>query len=231
MNIGIIGAGQIGGTLTRKLSALGHQVFVANSRGGHSLDALTKETGAKAVSVKEAARAGEIVVVTIQEPRIKDLPNDLFEGVSADVVVVDTGNYYPRQRDGAIDEIEAGTLESVWVSKTLGRPVIKAFNNIYAKSLADKGTPAGTPSRVALPVAGDDAKSKQRIMDLINALGFDPVDAGPLSESWRQQPATPVYCADFDVTGVKQALAEARPERQPEWQATPDSPGTFEDPR
>jgi len=231
MNIGIIGAGQIGGTLTRKLSALGHQVFVANSRGGNSLDALTKETGAKAVSVKEAARAGDLVVVTIQEPRIKDLPKDLFEGVGKDVVVVDTGNYYPQQRDGAIADIEAGTLESVWVSQTLGHPVVKAFNNIYAKSLAEKGTPSGTAGRVALPVAGDDAKSKQRVMALIDTLGFDPVDAGPLSESWRQQPATPVYCADFDAKGVQKALADAQPERKPAWKATPDSPGTFDHPR
>lgn len=231
MNIGIIGAGQIGGTLTRKLSALGHQVFVANSRGGNSLDALTKETGAKAVTVKEAARAGEIVVVTIQEPRIKDLPKDLFDGVAADVVVIDTGNYYPQQRDGAITEIEAGTLESVWVSQTLGRPVVKAFNNIYAQSLAEKGMPGGTPGRVALPVAGDDPKSKRRVMELIDTLGFDPVDAGPLAESWRQQPATPVYCADFDIQGVKQALADALPERKAEWKATPDSPGSFEQPR
>ena len=135
MKIGIIGAGQIGSTLTRRLTALGHEVSVANSRGPATLVDLAKETGAKAVSVKEAARAGDVVIVTIPEAKIRDLPNDLFAGVPDDVVVVDTGNYYPRERDGRIDEIEAGMAESRWVEHQLGRPVIKAFNNIYAKHL------------------------------------------------------------------------------------------------
>jgi hypothetical protein len=67
-------------------------------------------------------------------------------------------------------------------------------------------------------------------MKLVNDIGFDPVDAGGLDESWRQQPATPVYATDFDATGVRRALAQAMPERKPEWRATPKSPGTFEAP-
>src|SRR5579859_6904334 len=106
MKIGIIGAGQIGGTLTRRLAKLGHEVSVANSRGPESLAGLAKETGAKAVTVQEAARAGEVVIVTIPESKIPDLPKDLFAGVPESVVVVDTGNYYPRQRDGKIAGIE-----------------------------------------------------------------------------------------------------------------------------
>jgi len=109
MKIGIIGAGQIGGTLTRRLSALGHQVFVSNSRGPESLAKLAQETGAKAVSVPEAAHAGELVIVTIPEAEIRNLPKDLFAGVPDNVVVIDTGNYYPQQRDGRIPEIESGT--------------------------------------------------------------------------------------------------------------------------
>src|SRR5262249_45958012 len=93
MKIGIIGAGQIGGTLTRRLAQVGHEVAVANSRGPSSLARLAKNTGAKAVTVGEAARAGEVVVVTIPEGRIRNLPKNLFEGVSSDVVVIDTGNY------------------------------------------------------------------------------------------------------------------------------------------
>lgn len=108
MRIGIIGAGNIGGALTRRLRALGHDVSVANSRGPASLRALAAETGAKAVTVREAARAGDIVIVTIPQRNIAHLPNDLFAGVSDDVVVIDTGNYYPRQRDGRIDGIEQG---------------------------------------------------------------------------------------------------------------------------
>ena len=161
MKIGIIGAGQIGGTLTRRLTKLGHEVYVANSRGPASLIDLARETGANAVSVQEAARAGEVVVVTIPEGKIRDLPRDLFSGVPDNVVVIDTGNYYPRERDGRIAEIEAGMAESRWVANQLRRPVVKAFNNIYAQHLLERGRPSGSPGRIALPVAGDDSRAKQ----------------------------------------------------------------------
>jgi 8-hydroxy-5-deazaflavin:NADPH oxidoreductase len=221
MKIGIIGAGNIGGALTRRFTALGHEVSVANSRGPESLKDLASETGAKAVTVQEAARAGDLVIVTIPEKNIPKLPADLFKGVPDKVVVVDTGNYYPRQRDGRIEGIEAGTLESKWVSEQLHRPVIKAFNNIYAEHLLKRGRPKGTPGRIALPVTGDDAAAKAIVLQLIDELGFDGIDAGSLDESWRQQPATPVYASDFDAEGVRRALKEATKERKPEWRAAP----------
>src|SRR5271166_1412135 len=141
MRIGIIGAGEIGGTLTRRLTALGHHVSVANSRGPESLAELAAETGAKPVSVAEAARSGEVVIVTIPEKNIPKLPRDLFAATPDTVVIVDTGNYYPRQRDGCIDAIEAGTTESRWVAQQLNRPVIKAFNNIQANTCWSWGSP------------------------------------------------------------------------------------------
>jgi len=219
MNIGIIGAGHIGGALTRRFSALGHNVFVANSRGPDTLADLAAETGAKAVTVNEAAQRGEVVVVTIPEKNIAKLPSDLFEGVPDTVVVVDTGNYYPQQRDGRIDGIEEGLTESRWVSQQLGRPVVKAFNNIYAAHLQNSGRPSGTKGRIALPVAGDDKADKETVLQLIDELGFDGVDAGTLDESWKQQPGTPVYGSDFDAAGVRRALAQATPGRKPEWRA------------
>jgi len=231
MTIGIIGAGQIGGTLTRRLSALGHEVFVANSRGPETLADLAKETGAKPVSVRDAARAGEVVVVTIPEGKIRDLPKDLFAGVPDNVVVVDTGNYYPQQRDGKIAGIEDGMTESRWVAQQLGRPVVKAFNNIYAQHLMERGRTKGTPGRIALPVAGDDPRAKQMILRLVNELGFDGVDAGGLDESWRQQPGTPVYATDFDAEGVRRALAQANPERTANWRATEKSRVLSQGPR
>jgi predicted dinucleotide-binding enzyme len=230
MKIGIIGAGNIGGTLTRRFQALGHQVLVANSRGPETLKELAQETGAKPVTASEAARAGEVVVVTVPEGHIPQLPKDLFTGVPDHVVVVDTGNYYPRHRDGRIAEIEAGLPESRWVEKQLGRSVVKAFNNIYANHLLDKGSPAGTPHRIALPVAGDDPKAKAVVMSLTDQLGFDPVDAGGLDQSWRQQPGTPVYAMDFDAEGVRRALGEASSKRPSEFQATDRSPGTYAKP-
>ena len=230
MKIGIIGAGQIGGTLTRRLTALGHQVSVANSRGPETLADLAAETGAKPVSVAEAARSGEVVIVTIPEKNIPKLPRDLFAATLDNVVIVDTGNYYPRQRDGRIDAIEAGMTESRWVAQQLNRPVVKAFNNIYARHLMELGRPNGTPGRIALPVAGDDGAAKAVVLQLVDELGFDGVDAGSLDESWRQQPDTPVYAKDFDAGGVRRALSEASRERKPEWRATSNSPRSFENP-
>jgi len=219
MNIGIIGAGNIGGNLTRRFQELGHKVFVANSRGPETLADLAEETGATPVTVDEAARSGEVVIVTIPDKNIPDLPSDLFAGVSDDVVVVDTGNYYPQQRDGRIAGIEDGMIESRWVSQQLGRPVVKAFNNIYAEHLLKLGKPTGSPERIALPVAGDDDRAKSIVLKLVDELGFDGIDAGGLDDSWRQQPATPVYAADFDAAGVRRALASASRERKPEWRA------------
>ena len=220
MRIGIIGAGHIGGALTRRFTTLGHEVFVANSRGRESLADLAAESGATAVSVKEAAQNGEVVIVTIPEKNIASLPPDLFEGAADRVIVVDTGNYYPQQRDGRIEGIERGTTESRWVSQQLGRPVIKAFNNIYAEHLLKKGSPAGTPGRIALPVAGDDDAAKAVVLKLIDELGFDGVDAGGLDDSWKQQPGSPVYGTDFDAEGVRRALSEAKRDRTPEWRGT-----------
>lgn len=212
MKIGIIGAGHIGGTLTRRLRTLGHDVSVANSRGPETLSTLAEESGAHAVTVTEAAHGQDLVIVTIPEKSIPKLPKGLFGPAERDTVVVDTGNYYP-QRDGRIAAIEDGTTESRWVSQQIAHPVIKAFNNIHAKHLMDNGRPRGTAGRIALPVAGDDAKAKATVMHLVDELGFDPVDAGTLDESWRQQPGSPVYGTDHDAAGVKRALAEASPER------------------
>jgi 8-hydroxy-5-deazaflavin:NADPH oxidoreductase len=219
LNIGIIGAGNIGGTLTRRFRSLGYAVFVANSRGPQSLADLAAETGATPVTVEEAAHDGDIVVVTIPEGQIPKLPPNLFAGVPASVVVIDTGNYYPRQSDGRIDEIENGMPESVWVQKQLGHPVVKVFNNIHARHLLERGLPAGTPGRLALPVAGDDAAAKATVMRLVDELGFDPIDAGSLDDSWRQQPGTPVYAKDLDAAAVRKALSEARRESTPQWSA------------
>jgi predicted dinucleotide-binding enzyme len=134
MNIGIIGAGSIGGTLTRRLTSLGHKVFVANSRGPETLSDLAAATGAKAVSVSEAARSGDVVVVTIPMKSIPKLPRDLFKRIFGSLVVIDTCNYYPQQHDGRIDAIESGMTESGWVQEQLHHPVVKAFNNIYCST-------------------------------------------------------------------------------------------------
>jgi len=219
MRIGIIGAGNIGGNLTRRFTALGHEVSVANSRGPETLAELAEETGASAVLATDAAKGAEVLVVTIPEKSIPNLPAGILDGLASGAVVIDTGNYYPQQRDGRIEDIENGTPESVWVAGQLGHPVVKAFNGIYASHLLTEGKPAGTPGRIALPVAGDDPTAKAVVIDLVDQLGFDGVDAGRLEDSWRQQPGTPVYGAELDAEGVKRALAEANPERPDDFRA------------
>src|ERR1700687_5897585 len=147
MKIGIIGAGQIGGTLARRFTELGHKVLIANSRGPESLKALAAETGATPVAVSDAVRGVDLVVVTIPEKKVPSLPKGLFAETDPKVVVVDTGNYYPRERDGRIDGIESGATESRWVERQLGRQVIKAFNNLYASHLLERRKHARTAGR------------------------------------------------------------------------------------
>ena len=218
MKVGIIGAGNIGATLTRRLTALGHQVAVANSRGPGTLSELSAETGAAAVAADEVANGADLVIVTIPQKAIPLLPEGILDGAAVAAPIVDTGNYYPA-RDGLIEAIESGMAESRWVSEQLGRPVVKAFNTIRAQHLLELGKPAGSPGRIALPVAGDDPNTKRIVMELVDELGFDPIDAGTIDESWRQQPGKPVYAADLDAAGTTRALAEASPERPANFRA------------
>jgi predicted dinucleotide-binding enzyme len=213
MNIGIIGAGNIGGTLTKLLTALGHNVKVANSRAPETLADLAELSGATPVWAIEAPVDADLVIISIPQKNVPDLAPGIVATKRPAAPVIETNNYYPRERDGLIEEIEAGTPESVWVSEQLGTPVFKVFNGIFWKHLLENGKPAGVEGRIALPIAGDDPVDKKVIFDLVHALGFDPVDGGTLAESWRQQPGTLVYGADLDAAGAVAALAQASPER------------------
>src|SRR3954464_14219590 len=219
MRIGVIGAAAMGTTLARHLAKLGHHVSIANSSGPESLTALAAEIGATPVSVVDAAKAGEIVFMAIPTKAVADLPRGLFANVADSVVVIDIGNYHPELRDGRIDAIDRGMLDSQWVAQQIGRPVVKAFNNILAKSLFEKGVPRGTKGRIALPVAGDSLDAKTAVLRLVDELGFDPVDGGDLDDSWRQQPGTPAYCQDLDAAALRRALAEADRSRIAEYRA------------
>jgi predicted dinucleotide-binding enzyme len=227
VKIGIVGAGQIGGALAATLVLTGHEVQVANSRGPETLGDVAQDTGATPVSSADVVLGKDLVVVTIEQYRVPELVDAaIFDGVPAETIVIETNNYYPRERDGRIAAIEEGLTESAWVSGQIGRAVIKVFNNIYFKHLRERGQAAGTPGRIALPVAGDDAQSKRVVLSLVDALGFDAVDAGTLAESWRQQPGTPVYGTDLDAAGVREALAAASPERPAAFHAETDTPAT-----
>ena len=210
MKIGVIGTGNIGGTLARKLTEAGHDICVANSGGVESVRSFADEIGAEAVDTRGAVKGVNVIIVSIPFPAAAALSKGLLDDVPHEVPIVDTSNYYPDLRDPRIPEIDAGKVESLWVSEQIGRPVIKAFNNIPVYSLAELGRPKGEKGRIAIAVAGDDVEQKRIVMKLIDDdIGFDPVDGGTLEESWRQQPATRSYCCDWDAETMREMLATA----------------------
>jgi predicted dinucleotide-binding enzyme len=215
VKIGIIGAGNIGSVLARKFVEIGHSVQIANSRGPDTLSRVSEQTGAAAVELIKVADGAALIIIAIPQKNIPHLPKALFGGMPADSIIVDTGNYYPTIRDGQIDGIKRGLTESQWVSLEIGRPVVKAFNSITAQSLATKGRPIGAADRIALPVAGNSAAFKERVMELAASIGFDALDGGTLEDSWRQQPGAPAYCTDLPETLLREALAQADRDQLP----------------
>lgn len=214
MKIGIIGAGNIGATLARKLAACGHEVKLANSKDPSSIQKLANEIGVNAVTKEDAVSGVEVVILSIPFAKYPDLKQTLSNAPEK-TVVIDTSNYYPG-RDGAIKEVDDGKPESIWVSEQIGRPVIKAWNAVLAATLADKGQPARSSERIALPVAGDDINAEAIAQDLVEDTGFIALAAGNLEDSWRQQPGTPAYCTELTLPELKLALKAADKSRAPQ---------------
>jgi hypothetical protein len=213
MNIGILGTGNIGATLVKDLAAAGHNVKVANSRGPETIPAELLSTGAQAVTREEALVDVEAVILSIPLKAIPDIA-PLVAKLPHDTVVIDTSNYYPF-RDTEIEAIENGQVESLWVTEQLGRPIAKAWNAIGSASLATKGQPAGSPGRVALPVAADRDRDREIAMALVEDTGLDPFYSGRIADSWRQQPGAPAYCTDLTYKEMGPALAAAQKDRLP----------------
>ena len=207
MKIGIIGTGALGGTIAKKLAAAGHEVKVTNATPMNELKATATVLGVAPASIKDVVRDVELIIISIPTNAIPHLPGDLFAGVPDDVIVIDTTNYYPY-RDGNMENGFTGILESVWVTEELGRPVVKAFNNLLSYTLDNRATPKGEASRIAMAISGDDKKAKLTVSRLIDEIGFDSIDVGPLSESWRHQPGMPSYCTELNAKELKQALAD-----------------------
>jgi predicted dinucleotide-binding enzyme len=212
MKIGIIGAGNIGSALAGYFHKLQHIVWIA--RGPETLSRVAQETGATPVDISEVAKEVDLLVIAIPMKSVPSLPNDLLARLPPTSPIIDTGNYYPL-RDGRITKMDKGMVESEWTSYMLGRPVIKAFNNIVADSLLHKGHPKGSKHRIALPVSGDDVRAKQLVIALLDQMGFDALDAGPLSESWSYQPGTPAYCPDPTIQQLPSLLQRANRDKAP----------------
>ncbi len=191
----------------------GHDVKVANSRGPETIDADILGHGARAVTAEEAIADREVIILSIPFNRVPDL-KPLLAAIPVETVVIDTSNYYPA-RDGKIDAIEAGQVESVWVSEQLDRPVAKAWNAIGSASFAEKGSAPDASDRIAIPIAADRETDRKVTMTLVEDSGLDAVDAGSISDSWRQQPGAPVYCTDLTKAEIAPALAAAEKDRLP----------------
>lgn len=213
MKIGILGTGHIGKTLVTRLSGAGHDVKVANSRGPDTIDRDLLANGARAVNAKEAITDVEVVIMSIPLDRIPDAA-PMLSAIPAETVVIDTSNYYPS-RDGSIDAIDQGQVESLWVAEQIGRPLAKAWNAIGSPSFANKAKPVGDPDRIAIPIAADRDEDRRVTMALVSDTGFDAVDAGSFADSWQQQPGSPVYCTDLSRDEIPSALTAAAKERSP----------------
>ncbi len=204
MKVGIIGSGNVGRAVATLAVAAGHDVWISNSRGPESLAELEQELGqaASAVTVDEAAREGDVVLVATPVAAVPTLPPDALRGK----IVIDANNYYP-QRDGQIPELDAGLGSSEWLAQHLrGARVVKAFNTMWSENMLHKHVPHGAAERMAMPVASDDEEAKALVSQLIDDIGFDAVDAGTLRDGRRQQPGTPVYNVLLDADGVRDAL-------------------------
>lgn len=221
MNIGIIGAGRIGSALAKQLVGLGHQVQISNSRGPDTLTEVASLTGASPSTIEEAVRGVDLVVLTIPFSKIPSLPPGLFNLRQSGAPIIDTNNY-DVQRDGRIESLLDGTIktESRWVEQHIGAPLVKAFNNIVAQRIIDLAKPKGSEDRVALPIFADDHSAKRVVIDLIDALGFDPVDGGSINDSWRIHIGTPGFVTDLSATALKQALSEATSEQNEQYRAS-----------
>jgi predicted dinucleotide-binding enzyme len=190
--LGLIGSGNIGSTVARLAVAAGYDVVLSNSRGPETLSDLVAELGpkARAATAAEAAQAGDIVVVSVPLKSFRDVPAAPLAGK----VVIDTGNYYPA-RDGRIAELDNGELTTTeLVARHLsGARVVKGFNNIFFRHLAELARPAGAEDRSAIVIAGDDQDAKKSAAEFLDAIGYDTVDAGSLADSWRFEPGSPAY--------------------------------------
>ena len=207
--LGIIGAGNIGSNVARAALAHGYDVVISNSRGPDTLTDLVADLGdgARAGTVEDAARSGDMVVVALPLKSYRSVPADAV----GDKVVIDANNYYP-QRDGQIPELddEHTTVSELLQAHLPDAKVVKAFNQIMAAQIPADGTPAGTPNRRALAIAGDDDGAKQAVAALLDDFGFDVVDAGPLAEGWRYQRDTPAYVVRQNADELRANLAAAK---------------------
>ena len=207
MKIGIIGSGNIGAAAAQLFIEAGHEVALSNSRGPETLRTLVEELGgrARALTVEEAARFGDVLLVAIPLGKYMELPAEAFYGK----VVIDAGNYYP-ERDGQINELDSGEMTSseLMSAHLRGARLVKGFNTIYFKHLASQGDVSlPLEERRAIFIAGDDSGAKEVVAKLIEEIGFAAIDTGFLGEGGRrQQPGSAIYNQELSARQAAQVL-------------------------
>jgi predicted dinucleotide-binding enzyme len=200
MNIGIMGAGHIGATLAGILIKAGYSVAISNSRNPSTLQDLVAQLGSKAqaLSPRDAAYFGELVIEAIPFGRYQDLPTQELKGK----ILISAANYYP-DRDGYLD-LQGLSHTQFFTQHLMDVRVVKAFNTIYWEHLRDQGDNAKPLSeRRTIPLAGDDPEAKVVVSQLIESLGFAPLDMGSLADSWIQQPGEPIYNKTLTVDQIR----------------------------
>jgi predicted dinucleotide-binding enzyme len=218
VNVTVIGVGDIGGTISRRLCTAGHDVTIVNSRGPQSLAETAADMGANVVALEDCCADADVVILSIPTDAMPAVADAIRDKLAPSTVLVDTTNYAPGFRDRAVPELDDGEVESIWVSRLFGHPVIKAFNNIHHLTLRFRTADVMTEAPcIALPVAGDDGAAKAVVMSLVGDVGFDAIDGGSLDYSWHQQPGTPVFTTDLDRDAAALALSMAQPGQTVAW--------------
>lgn len=207
MKISILGTGAIGGTIAKKLVKAGYKVSIANSRGIEGVQKLAKEIGAEASDYENISKEADILIISIPFGVVSKLPKKVFDNLPKTSIIIDTMNYYPEIRKENFDE---STPESIWISKQVGRKVIKTFNSVLAYSLENLGKPKEEKNRIAMQISGDDEKQKKIVMKLIEDCGFEPYDNGNLENSWTQQPNSAGYCCDYTCEELKKIKEKSK---------------------
>jgi predicted dinucleotide-binding enzyme len=204
MKVGIIGSGAMARAIGKHAVNVGYSVMVSNTRGKSGAESIAQALGCVAGSAQEAASYGDLVVLAVPLRAYRSLPAAELSGK----VVVDLLNYFPH-RDGAIAQLQQGelTTSELLARQLPGARVVKALNSITAEDLLKDVRPEGAAERRAMPIASDDADAKSMVCDFVNKLGFDPVDAGTLADSWRFERFRPVYCVALDQETMKATLA------------------------
>ena len=206
MNIGILGAGNIGANAARLLAGAGHDVRIASTRDPQTLEPKARELGERvhAATPADAVAFGDVVLLAVPWSRKEDAIPDA--GPYDDKIVIDAMN--PYTEDFEIEDLGDRTSSEITETLVPGARLVKAFNTIHYRRLASEAKAKGAKGRLAVFLAGDDPAAKAVVAGLIDEIGFEPIDTGSLADGGRrQQPGSPIYNVPLTASEAKKMLA------------------------